>query len=292
MKNLIFSAGLLMLLSACNSGATTESKESDSSAQKNLTKDTVASQPQTMADAAAILARKQVPVLCYHHIRDVNDAGIKNIYEVTLAKFQDQMKALHDSGYTAILPDQLYDYLAYGKALPEKPVMITYDDTDEEQFSFAKPIMDKYGFKAVYFIMTIAMNKPRYMSKEQIRQLSDEGHVIASHTWDHSRTDRYKEVNEIEEGGRKKVVNDWDQQLVKTKNQLKEITGKEPVDFAFPFGIWKSAGLPEVQKRGYRMAFQLAEKRDSAMPLYTVRRIIVAPGWDGARMIRAMKSQF
>ena len=57
--------------------------------------------------------------------------------------------------------------------------MLTYDDTDEEQYSIAFKEMNKYGFKGVYFIMTIAINRPRYMSKEQIKELSDSGNVIA-----------------------------------------------------------------------------------------------------------------
>jgi peptidoglycan/xylan/chitin deacetylase (PgdA/CDA1 family) len=202
------------------------------------------------------------------------------------------MKALADSGYHTVTPGQLYDYLAYGTPLPENPVMITYDDTDEEQFTIAKPEMDKYGFKGVYFIMTISIGRPRYMTKEQIKQLSDEGHVIASHTWDHSRVDRYTYEHIIEERGKKKVVNDWDQQLVTTKDKLENMTGKPVEYFAFPFGIWNKAALPEIEKRGYKLAFQLSTARDSTMPLYTVRRIIVSPQWSAQGMIKVMKSAF
>ncbi|HYH03143.1 MAG TPA: polysaccharide deacetylase family protein, partial [Bacillota bacterium] len=183
-------------------------------------------------------------------------------------------------------------YLTKGTALPEKPVIISFDDTDEEQFRIAKPEMDKYGFKGVYFIMTISIGRPRYMTKEQIKQLADEGHIIGSHTWDHHRVDRYLPENTIEERGVKKVVNDWDQQLAKTKTRLEEITGKPVEYFAYPFGIWSSEGIPEIQKRGYKMAFQLSTKRDSLQPLYTVRRMIVAPTWSAEGMIRVMKSTF
>lgn len=247
----------------------------------------------TAADAATIMARPQVPILCYHHIRDIQMPGRSDRgYEVTVAQFKAQMKALADSGYHTVLPDQLYDYLVYGTPLPAKPVMLTYDDTDEEQFSIAKPEMDKYNFKGVYFLMTISINRPRYMTKEQIKQLADEGHAMVSHTWDHHRVDRYKYENEIEERGVKKVVNDWDQQLAKTKKDIEAITGKPVLDFAYPFGIWSKDGIPEIRKRGYRMAFQLSTKRDSTEPLYTVRRMIVSPEWSAEGMIRVMKSTF
>jgi peptidoglycan/xylan/chitin deacetylase (PgdA/CDA1 family) len=293
MKSLFFlTATVSFFFFSCSNQSTVSDKVS-TVAKTNNDSTKVSEPAKTRATAAGIMARKEVPVLCYHHIRNVaSTKDLKNEYEVSVAEFKSQMKALADSGYKSVTPDQLYNYLVYGGSLPEKPFVITYDDTDEEQFSVAKPEMDKYGFKGVYFIMTISIGRPNYMSKEQIKQLSDEGHVIASHTWDHSRVDRYTNEHAIEEGGKKKVVNDWDQQLVKTKTKLEGIIGK-PVDyFAYPFGIWSKAGIPEIEKRGYKMAFQLATKRDSLQPLYTVRRIIVAPQWSAEGLLKVMRSSF
>src|SRR5512138_2182868 len=121
-------------------------------------------------DAATIMARKEVPILCYHHIIDVLPRHSELF--VTTENFKAQMKILSDSGYHTITPDQLYDYLVSGAPLPEKPVMITFDDNDEDGFSIAKTEMDKYGFKGVYFIMTVTIGKPNYMGKEQLKQLS------------------------------------------------------------------------------------------------------------------------
>ena len=287
---------LLFLWSCSNQNSAIASDEPSAVKNETATKTdtTIATtKDKVVADAATIMARPQVPVLCYHHIRDIQmPSRALNGYEVTVAQFKAQMKALADSGYQTVLPDQLYNYLAYGEPLPPKPVMITYDDTDEEQFSVAKPEMDKYGFKGVYFLMTISIGRPRYMTKEQIKQLADEGHAVASHTWDHHRVDRYKYENEIEERGRKKIVNDWEQQLGKTKKDIEAITGKPVVDFAYPFGIWSKDAIPEIREQGYRMAFQLSTKRDSTEPLYTVRRMIVAPTWSAEGMIRVMKSTF
>ena len=294
MKNAFFALSLFFLYSCNNSKTTPVTTETKTATEKSaVPKDTATTENRTPADAATIMARQQVPILCYHHIRDIQMPARKDRgYEVTIGQFKAQMKALADSGYQTVLPDQLYDYLVYGTPLPPKPVMITYDDTDEEQFSIAKPEMDKYGFKGVYFLMTISIGRPRYMTKEQIKQLADEGHAVASHTWDHSRVDRYKFETTIEERGVKKVVNDWEQQLGKTKKTIEAITGKPVVDFAYPFGIWSKEGIPEIKKQGYRMAFQLSTKRDSTEPLYTVRRMIVSPEWTAEGMIRVMKSTF
>ncbi len=299
MKNLLSLCAAAVLLASCTNSSsepTTELRNdtittSKSSGQVPAADTSAYSGP--IADAAAILARPQVPILCYHHIRDIQMASRADRgYEVTVAQFKAQMKALADSGYQTILPDQLYAYLTKGASLPPKPVMITYDDTSEEQFSIGKTEMDKYGFKGVYFIMTISIGRPRYMTKDQIKQLADEGHVIGSHTWDHHRVDRLKNENTIDYRGEKKVVNEWDFQLANTRKQLEEITGKPVYDFAYPFGIWSKEALPEVEKRGYKLAYQLSTPRDSAMPLYTVRRMIVSPEWSASGVIKVMKSTF
>ncbi|MDB5252801.1 MAG: polysaccharide deacetylase family protein [Flaviaesturariibacter sp.] len=293
----IFSVCILsatLLLHSCgpdkpgNAGTSTNTTKGGTSA---VQKDSAQPAPgQPVADAATILGRKEVPVLCYHHIYDVPKATRE--YDVSVIEFKKQLKMLHDSGYHAILPDQLYNYLAFGTALPEKPFMLTYDDTDVEQFTVAKAEMDKYGFKGVYFIMTISIGRPRYMSKEQIRQLADEGHAIESHTWRHDRVDKYISTPHIDKGTNKMVENDWDLQLGTQRKRLEEISGKPIHYFAYPFGIWSKEGIPELKKRDIRMAFQLSTKRDPEEPLHTVRRIIVPPTWSAEGLLRVMRSSF
>src|SRR4051812_15664354 len=197
MKNLSLALAIASLMISCSSQtavkeATAAKSTNNISTDSSQVTTEEEKSPAAIADPATILARKQVPVLCYHHIKEVdvlpkNTAG----YTVTAAQFRAQLKTLADSGYHTITPDQYYNYLVSGAALPSNPVMLTYDDTDEKQFTIAKSEMDKYGFKGVYFIMTVSIGRPRYMTADQIKQLSNEGHVIGCHTWDHHRTDRY-----------------------------------------------------------------------------------------------------
>jgi len=231
--------------------------------------------------AAEILARKQVPILCYHHIRDwkASDSKRAKDYIVPLSNFQDQLKMLADSGYNTILPDQLYNYLNTGAELPSKPVMLTFDDTDLEQYTFAKAEMDKYGFKGVYFIMTVSLNRPNYMSRDQVKDLSDKGHIIGSHTWDHHSVKQYK-------------GDDWKTQIEKPTQQLSAITGEAVRYFAYPFGLWNKEAIPELKKRGFAAAFQLTEKSDQDDPLFTIRRMIVPGDWTASSMMKRMKGTF
>lgn len=296
MKNclpLLAAAFLLWSCTNSNPNTTTTAPKAESKEAVKPKADSADFSNQKPADAATILARPQVPILCYHHIRELRmPAKASSGYEVTPASFRAQMKILADSGYQTVLPDQLYNYLVYGAPLPPKPVMITYDDTDLEQFTIGKTEMDKYGFKGVYFIMTISIGRPNYMSKEQIRQLADEGHAIASHTWRHDRVDKYLTTPHMDRDLKKIVENDWDLQLVETRKKLEEISGKPIHYFAYPFGIWSKAGIPELRKRDIKLAFQLSTKRDPEEPLYTVRRMIVSPSWSAEGLLRVMKSTF
>lgn len=238
-------------------------------------------EPVSIADAATILARKQVPILCYHQLRDwkPTDSRSARDYIVPPAAFKEQMKALADSGYTTILPDELYSYLAAGTPLPPKPVMLSFDDTDLDQYSVAWPEMKQHNFKGVFFIMTVSIGRPRYMSKEQIKELSDAGNTIGSHTWDHHNVKKYS-------------GEDWVTQIEKPSRQLEQITGKPIKYFAYPFGLWNPPAIPELKKRGFKAAFQLAEKRDEKDPLYTIRRIIITGTMSGEAMLAKMRSSF
>jgi len=268
---------VLLLFSACRSNT-------QESSVKPSTKDTVQNSvpaPPVVADAQTILQRQQVPILCYHQIREwtASDSKRAKDYIVPINNFREQMKILADSGYHTILPDQLYDYLTKGSPLPAKPVMLTYDDNKEDQFTIARDEMNQYGFKGVFFIMTVSLNRPIYMSPQQIKQLYDEGNVIASHTWDHGNVKTYKDE-------------DWIKQIDKPSQQLEKIVGKKLDYFAYPFGLWDKEAIDQLKQRGYKAAFQLSAKRDEQDPLFTIRRMIIPGDWSAATMLTVMKRTF
>ena len=278
MKNILYSVFIaLFLLVSCQSEprkTIPETSLSTAPVKKIVPK-------RVMANAATILSKKEVPILCYHNIRDFSSSASGNIkvYTVKPPAFAQQMKALADAGYETIMPQQLYDYLVYDGPLPAKPIMITFDDTREEQFKIGAAEMKKHGFKGVFFIMTVSINRPGYMSKEQIKSLSDDGHVVGAHTWDHHMVTKY-------------TGDDWNTQLVKPKAKLEKIIENPVTDFAYPFGLWNTTALPEIKKSDYKMAYILSTKRDSLDPLYTIRRIIVSGTWSTEGMMKSVVSSF
>lgn len=238
--------------------------------------------PAQVVNNVAVLARKQVPILCYHQIRNwrASDKQVDKDYIIPPATFSAHMKMLADSGYHTILPDELYDYLTKGTPLPTKPIMLTFDDTDGDQYTVARPELKKYGFKGVYFIVFTNINKNKYyMTRSQIRQLADEGNVIACHTQDHTNFKKYTDK-------------DWEPQIGVPTKKLETLTGKPVKYFAFPFGVWNSAGLPQLHKYGFKAAFQLSDPRDQNDPMMTIRRILGCGYWDAQTLDYNIKHDF
>ena len=221
---------------------------------------------------------KEIPVLCYHNIKNILDGHSPEL-TVTEKTFDAQMKMLFDSGYHTILPDELYDHLTSGSGLPSKPIMLSFDDSHEEHFSIAANDMKKYGFRGVFFVMTIAIDKPGYLSREEIRSLVDEGHTVACHTYDHPILTRLQD-------------NEWTKEIDESKKLLEQITGKPVYYFAYPYGAWNERVIEELKKRGIKAAFQLSEQQSLRDPLFTIRRIMVSDTWSTAKLDEEIHTAF
>jgi len=247
----------LVIISCNHTNRHQTNGKSDSAITKLAPKESVAVK-QSTNNSAQVYARPEVPVLCYHRIEN----GVKSEYRVSPATFTSHMKILADSGYHSITPAQLYDYLVYNKPLPKKPVMITFDDSRVEHSLIAAPVMEKHGFRGVFFIMTITYNKKNYMTTDQITQLAKAGHTIGLHSWDHTMVIKYKEAA------------DWQKQVAEPKKKLEGIVGKAIEYWAYPNGVYDHKGAEELSKY-FKLSFTLFSKRDSALPLQTIRRILV-----------------
>jgi peptidoglycan/xylan/chitin deacetylase (PgdA/CDA1 family) len=118
------------------------------------------------------------------------------------------------------------------------------------------------------------------MTTEQVKQLSDQGHVVESHTWDHHRVTGYK------------TPEDWVTQIEKPQKKIQEITGKTSHHFAYPFGLWNREAIPELKQRGVKSAYILSTKRDPDDPLHTIRRIIASGYWSAPTLYKSMIQSF
>ncbi len=225
------------------------------------------------------IVRKEVPVLCYHQVRNwkTSDSKTDRTYIMPVDKFSRQIKMLRDSGYHTILPDQLVSYMKGDVTLPPHSLLLTFDDGTESQYTAALPELDSTGFKATFFIMTAVLNHSQFMSSEQVATLARQGHTIGCHTWDHHNVTQYD-------------ADDWLIQLERPTTLLKRLTGNPIVYFAYPFGTWNEAAIPYLEKNGYTAAFQLWGMTDAQKPQYTIRRILVSGYWDTKQLLTAVRN--
>ncbi|MCD8331689.1 MAG: polysaccharide deacetylase family protein [Oscillospiraceae bacterium] len=101
----------------------------------------------------------QVPILLYHHLDESPEEGSSSM---SVEGFEAQIAALAQAGYTAVDFTDLYNYVVYGQALPDKPVVITFDDGYESNYTYAYPILQKYGMKATIFVIGVSVGKDTY----------------------------------------------------------------------------------------------------------------------------------
>ncbi|TFV64790.1 polysaccharide deacetylase family protein [Geodermatophilus sp. DF01-2] len=237
--------------------------------------------PPTPGTPQEILARSTVPVLCFHQLREFrpDDSPYARTIITPPAVFTAQLQALRDGGYTTVPGPALIDHLQFGIPLPERPVLLTFDDGSVTHHSVALPALQQFGFVGTFFPMTVVLDKPDWLSREQVRDLDRAGMTIGSHTYDHQRLDRLP-------------ADQWDIQLAEPAAELAEVVG-HPVDLlAYPNGMWSPEALDRAAAAGYRAAFQLSDPQDVQHPLLTVRRIMPPPTWDGPTLLARMASDF
>lgn len=270
---LYFVASLLLLLS-CSNPDNKQKKDSQIRESSDTISIRTESIMQTPNSISEILAKREVPILCYHRL----EHGRDDVYTVSPEIFASHLQLLADSGYNAILPDQLYSYLVHNAPLPDKPFMITFDDSRTEHFNIAAPELEKRGFKGVFFIMTVTNNKRNYLTTDEIAQLAADGHTVGLHSWDHVMVTKYIDSTF------------WKQQVFDPRKRLEDMIGKPIYYWAYPNGVYDRNAAEEFDKH-FKLSFILMAKRDSLYPLQTIRRMIVPP-LSPDNLIKSMRSKF
>lgn len=124
------------------------------------------------------------PILEYHMVTEEVRPGAEP-YVVPPAEFAAQLDYLRREGYTTITP-QDYARARKGKqVLPEKPVILSFDDGYEDNHRVILPMLDERGMKGVFYIVTNDIGQPGYMTWEDLFDLERRGMEIGSHTANH-----------------------------------------------------------------------------------------------------------
>jgi peptidoglycan/xylan/chitin deacetylase (PgdA/CDA1 family) len=213
-----------------------------------------------------------LPIVMYHHISP--EARRLGKYVITPDEFEQDLKYLKENGYETISSAQLKDWLDGKGSLPEKPVMITFDDGYESTAVYACPLLEKYGMHGIVAVIgTVTTQYTEtpdhhlgysHMSWEAVAEL-DSGTVmeVQCHTNNmHKLTPRKgckKMSGESMADYEKALMDD----INTFQNAFVKSTGHKSDVLVLPFGIYSSETLDIAGQMGFRMVFTCTEKVNS-----------------------------
>lgn len=178
-----------------------------------------------------------VPVLMYHAVSD-NMWGINELF-VSPSDMEEQLAYLVDNGYDAIWFEDLAHVEDY-----DKPVILTFDDGYDDNYTELYPLLQKYQVKATVFVIGNAPGMNHKMTQEQIREISDSGLIsIQSHAYTHDDLNAMSEETLIFE-------------LEESQKVLTRITGKQPYVLCYPTGRYNDLSLA-VTARYYAFGLKM-----------------------------------
>jgi peptidoglycan/xylan/chitin deacetylase (PgdA/CDA1 family) len=184
-----------------------------------------------------------LPILMYHHIDFLPPGASKEWQDLTVSPetFEKQMEYLFQQNYQPITFRQFLDFIERGEKLPEKSLIITFDDGWKNQYDHAFPVLKKYNFPATFFIVVSQIGGNLFMDWKQLKELLNNGMEIGSHTMSHPNLKRVSAFQLIYEIENSKTI------LEKNLNYQIEV-------FAYPYGIFNSKIIEVVRKASYKAA--------------------------------------
>lgn len=199
------------------------------------------------------------PIIMYHSV--IDDQSRISKYVISPKSLEQDFKYLKDNGYSSITLSDLIEFQKNGTPLPEKCVLITFDDGYYNNYTYAAPLLKKYGFTAV--LSAIGEFSEEYSKPDAILSnlyshitfnlMNESADVFeyANHSYNlHGLSERkgiLKIKGEDDSRYREVVINDTQkmQELMKTK------TGKEPICYTYPFGAVDKESKSIVESLGF-----------------------------------------
>ncbi len=215
----------------------------------------------------------RVPIVMYHGL--LPEKGRQGPYVIDPALFESDLQYLQAAGYETVTVADLLRYVQEGKALPEKPVMLTFDDGYYNNYLYALPLLKQYGMKAVLAPIGVVsafysdnpreQNHERYSHAtwEQLREMVDSGcWEIQSHSYDLHHNEKGERHGASKLKGESTAT--YQAMLktdVATANQLlKEKVGVTPTAFVYPFGAAHKDARPVLEALGFAATFSCEER--------------------------------
>ena len=232
--------------------------------------------------------RYEMPVIMYHRvIKDETEKGVHGTY-VTVEQFEEQMKYLKKKGYeTVTFKDLLNNRYKQRFDKDKKWIMLTFDDGYKDNYENAFPILKKYQFKGIIYILDgIEYNKwdvensenpeKRFtlMNRDELLEMQNYGIEFGGHTCTHPRlTELSLEETKIE--------------VINSKFNIEKTIGRELLSFAYPYGSLNE----EIKKIPKEIGYRFAVATDSGSivfsdDLFEIRRIGISESYTSHRKFK------
>ncbi|MEM7118008.1 MAG: polysaccharide deacetylase family protein [Chloroflexota bacterium] len=203
----------------------------------------------------------RVPILTYHHISDTPASSAGSDFFVAPNIFEQQMAYLAENNYTPVDLDTLTAALTAGQALPQNPVVLTFDDGYADNYENAFPVLQSYGFTGTFFVITdfAEQELDGYMNWAMIKEMAEAGMQIQSHTSNHADL-------------RDRTTEDLIAEIGASQKAIAENTGQIPTYLAYPKGHFDDNVLSILDELAFEGAVtatpvgQGDEERPFALP--------------------------
>lgn len=208
-----------------------------------------------------------LPVVMYHSVRE----GQPGQYSVTPEQLESDLQWLTGNGYTSVTAQQLIGYTLGANDLPERPVLITFDDGFYNNLSEALPLLEKYDMYAIVsavgtYTEKLAAADPHspaysYLTWDDIAELAASGRVeIGDHTYDmHSLYSGRRGCGRIPGEPPEDYALALRTDIGLMQTELRTHTGSAPAVFAYPFGEVSPESVPVLREMGFRMTLTCRE---------------------------------
>ncbi len=248
----------------------------------------------------------EVPVLVYHDIAAGGEEG------ATASLLEDQLRALRDAGYTSVTFEDLKDYVSKGIALPEKSVVITFDDGYRSNYEYAYPLLEKYGMKATIFVIGVSVGHKEFykdtrnpitphFDEAEMAEMSDSGVIsIQSHTYDMHQWAPYEGEGPVREAV-KRLDGESEEAFVealwedfdRSRREIEAVTGKTVDVLAYPSGEYSMLSQWALTQRGVHVTLSTRHGVNTLVKglpqcLSAMYRIYADSYPDGAALVAAL----
>lgn len=237
-----------------------------------------------------------VPILMYHHISDEFQSSVT----VTTEQFRSHMEALYNAGYTAVSFHDLVNFVDTGKPLPEKPIVITFDDGYSSNLEYGAPILAQYGFCAEVAVIGESLGLKTetlsFFTPEEALNWVKRGVLeIGSHSWGFHHTDPRSGIYQMDGESDSDYFALLESDTAAITSVLTEAYGEMPLVYAYPYGYHSQITENVIHRAGYRVTLSVEPgmntvTRGLPQTLRTMKRLNVPDTMTAAELLTALEN--